>query len=68
VIEIDLTLYSDSIELDSGEWEIAGGAERAADALNAPPPRFGADLGEDPFLALVREQRSAFAHFEGDEE
>jgi hypothetical protein len=29
VIEIDLTLYSDSIEVDSGEWEIAGGA---------PPP------------------------------
>jgi hypothetical protein len=68
VIEIDLTLYSDSIELDSGEWEIAGGAERAADRLNAPPPRFGAEPGEDPFLALVREQRSAFAHFEGDEE
>ena len=24
VIEVDLTLYSDSIELDSGEWELIG--------------------------------------------
>jgi hypothetical protein len=27
VIEIDLTLWSDSVELDSGEWVLAGGSQ-----------------------------------------
>ncbi|MBR0820239.1 hypothetical protein [Bradyrhizobium liaoningense] len=30
VIEIDVTLFSDTVELDSGNWVIAGGAERRA--------------------------------------
>jgi hypothetical protein len=30
VIEIDLTLWSDSVELDSGEWVLAGGSQRLA--------------------------------------
>ncbi|MET7769361.1 hypothetical protein [Nocardia sp. NPDC005366] len=28
VIEVDLTLWSDSVEIDSGEWVLAGGAAR----------------------------------------
>jgi hypothetical protein len=35
VIEIDLTLYSKSIELDSGLWVFAGGSQ-------TPPPELGA--------------------------
>jgi hypothetical protein len=34
VVEIDITLYSDSIELDSGDWVIAGGASSGP----LPPP------------------------------
>jgi hypothetical protein len=33
VIEIDLTLWSDSIELDSGEWVLAGGSQQVAHQL-----------------------------------
>lgn len=36
VLEIDLTLYSDSIEVDSGEWVIAGGDARRR-ALRGDP-------------------------------
>ncbi len=36
VIEIDITLYSDSIELDSGEWVIAGG--NTSEPLPPSPP------------------------------
>ncbi len=28
VVEVDLTLWSDSVELDSGEWVLAGGTDR----------------------------------------
>jgi hypothetical protein len=34
VIEIDVTLYADSVELDSGLWVFAGGS--SADAVEAP--------------------------------
>jgi hypothetical protein len=45
VIEIDLTLWSDSVELDSGEWVLAGGDDRhrllaAAEAGGAEPDGF----------------------------
>ena len=43
VIEIDLTLYSDSIELDSGDWVIAGGTGQLA----APAALFDAAMGLD---------------------
>jgi hypothetical protein len=54
VIELDLTLFSDSVELDSGEWVISGGdpAERIQDQLPKPPG--------DPYLDLFREHRDAF--------
>ncbi|MFD0360106.1 WD40 repeat domain-containing protein [Nocardia sp. GCM10030253] len=50
VIEIDLTLWSDSVELDSGEWVLAGGQARPLAA-------------RDPAGALAQwvEYRAAFA-------
>ena len=59
VIEIDLTLWSDSVELDSGEWVLAGGDEQlrplaAADAVDA------AAAERDGFL-LWQMYRAAFA-------
>ncbi len=42
VIDIDITLYSDSFELDSGEWVIAGGS--GSHELSSPEP--------SPFIAL----------------
>ncbi|MGV9611207.1 hypothetical protein [Nocardia xishanensis] len=50
VIEIDLTLWSDSVELDSGEWVLAGAPGRRL------MPR-----DTDAALARWREYRSAFA-------
>jgi hypothetical protein len=38
VVEIDLTLYSDSFELDSGEWVIAGGSATNAQPITGGPP------------------------------
>ena len=38
VIEIDLTLWSDSVEIDSGEWELVGGSSPGARAESADPP------------------------------
>ncbi|GAB2975012.1 hypothetical protein [Saccharothrix stipae] len=35
VVEVDLTLWSDSVELDSGEWVLAGGS--APEALRGAP-------------------------------
>ncbi|MFI0898487.1 hypothetical protein [Streptomyces sp. NPDC020983] len=40
VVEIDLTLYSDSVQLDSGEWVLAG------DGGNAPAVAPGGDAGQ----------------------
>jgi hypothetical protein len=54
VIEIDLTLWSDSVELDSGEWVLAGGSGggQRVSFLAA---------GEDDGLRRWREYRAAFA-------
>ncbi|WP_316762515.1 hypothetical protein [Streptomyces herbicida] len=42
VIEIDLTLWSDSVELDSGTWVLAGGGARMREAvLSARAPAGG---------------------------
>lgn len=40
VIEIDLTLYSDSVELDSGLWVLAGGSSPP------PPPDLGSPVAQ----------------------
>jgi hypothetical protein len=58
VIEIDLTLWSDSVELDSGEWVLAGGREHlaAAGAAGAAAARSRSDP-----LSLWRTYRAAFA-------
>lgn len=75
IIEIDVTLFSDSVELDSGEWVIAGddapSADPAPPALLRPgPPPSGllADNGPelfisdepDPFLLAWLEHSAAF--------
>lgn len=54
VIEIDLTLWSDSVELDSGDWVLAGGDH----ALRA---RADTDGGEQDLLERWRTYRAAFA-------
>lgn len=66
VVEIDLTLWSDSVEIDSGEWVLAGGGGGQPLAGTA---RFlalaaaaAAAAGEpDPGLARWRAYRAAFA-------
>jgi hypothetical protein len=52
VLELDLTLWSDSVEIDSGEWTFQGGLHHDAQVLQALP----ADDG----LAGWRRYRSAF--------
>jgi hypothetical protein len=61
VLEIDLTLFSESVELDSGEWEIAGG-ERDRDPSAPPEPPFAVPSAEeaDPFVAAWQAHRRAF--------
>lgn len=49
VIEIDLTLWSDSVELDSGEWVLAGGDPREA----SPRLATGIELWRDYFKAFA---------------
>ncbi|WP_328457965.1 hypothetical protein [Amycolatopsis sp. NBC_00438] len=56
VIEIDLTFYSDSVQLDSGEWEFIGGGDpaRKPSALFAAAPR-------EPAAETWRRYRAKFA-------
>lgn len=82
VLEIDLTFWSDSIEIDSGEWVLQGGDEtvrtiRVRDADGRP---FGDRILEDDELVFAgldapptdeelaawRDYRSAFARRRGD--
>lgn len=58
VIEIDLTLWSDSVELDSGEWVLAGGSGGGRRVLFLA-------AGEDDGLRRWREYRAAFARPHG---
>jgi hypothetical protein len=58
IIELDLTLYSDSVELDSGEREIAGGDPTRRVLAEPSGPELRTD--RDPYLALLREHRAAF--------
>jgi hypothetical protein len=53
VIEIDLTLWSDSVELDSGEWVLAGGSGPGLHPLD--------DVGAADALTRWRQYRAAFA-------
>ena len=61
VIEIDLTLFADSVELDSGPWVIAGddAPAGATPASGAPGVLVADDL--DPYLSEWLEYRRAFA-------
>lgn len=59
VIEIDLTLWSDSVELDSGEWVLAGGSGPQMHPLDA--------VGAFDALAQWREYRAAFADESGND-
>jgi hypothetical protein len=56
VVEIDLTLYSDKVEIDSGEWVLAGSIQRGLTRSATP-------LDEDNQAALQawKEYREAFA-------
>ncbi len=59
VLEIDLTLWSDSIEIDSGEWVLQGGGSRngaAGPALEA---------ASDPPDGLLDDPATAFAVIDG---
>jgi hypothetical protein len=56
VIEIDLTLWSDSVELDSGEWVLAGG-----DDQHRPLAAANAAVAERDGFSLWRTYRAAFA-------
>ncbi|MEU5262934.1 hypothetical protein [Amycolatopsis sp. NPDC021455] len=57
VVEVDLTLWSESVELDSGEWVLAGGTAAV------PGPR-GLRQLDGPALDLQRwrDYRAVFAH------
>ena len=55
VVEIDLTLYSDKVEIDSGEWVLAG----SSDSDRARPRRVAAD--DAGALKAWKTYRAAFA-------
>ena len=65
VLEIDLTLFSESVELDSGEWILAGEEDGGGGGGGAPPPGDRAlppgDEGRAAMLEEWRRYRSAFA-------
>ncbi|MGW1887716.1 hypothetical protein [Streptomyces sp. NPDC001970] len=58
VVEVDLTLWSESVELDSGEWVLAGGSAGAIRGLLGAPQRDAATLELDRW----RRYRGAFAY------
>jgi hypothetical protein len=70
VIDIDLTLWSEPVELDTGEWVLAGhapppkmapgGPELAAEFV-LPPAAAGQELTADEGLARWRAYRQTFA-------
>ncbi|MGW5136782.1 hypothetical protein [Streptomyces sp. NPDC004135] len=63
VVDIDVTLFSESVELDSGEWVIAGGSPRERSGPLPPRPVDSAARppGPDPALLQAwRDYRGAF--------
>ena len=60
VLEIDLTLYSDSVELDSGEWVLIGSDDGIAPPAPAAPAPVSAPA-DDPGLRAWRAYQEAFA-------
>jgi hypothetical protein len=64
VIEIDLTLFSESVEIDSGEWVLIGGTAPGRDALPGGVIVSSEDdllSNEDDLLRAWQEYREAFA-------
>jgi hypothetical protein len=64
VVEVDLTFFSESVHIDSGEWVLVGSdqAPPPRHALPADQPVFLADEEEeDPGLVAWRAYREAFA-------
>lgn len=55
VVEVDLTLWSDSVTIDSGEWVLAGGSTRAV------PIALAESSEDEEALRRWREYRAAFA-------
>ncbi|HWH14141.1 MAG TPA: hypothetical protein VNT51_05295 [Miltoncostaeaceae bacterium] len=51
LVEIDLTLYSDTIAIDSGEWVLAGGGEEPAGRPVLDATTFALDEGRDARVA-----------------
>ena len=60
VIEIDLTLYADSVEIDSGEWVLAGSSDVGDRNRMGPPDGLLVAEESDP-LDELRRYREAFA-------
>ena len=58
VLELDLTIWSDKVELDSGEWVISGGEPEPTERLLPDTP--------DGFLDLLRQHRNAFRSVPGE--
>lgn len=58
VIEIDLTLYADTVEIDSGEWELIGGD--APEREDTPAPAAADETGPPDWV----QYRKAFASHE----
>jgi hypothetical protein len=65
VVEIDLTLWSDSVELDSGQWVLAGGTSPVEEVF-AFAALAGADEELDPGLQRWKDYRAAFAEHDTD--
>jgi hypothetical protein len=65
VVEIDLTLWSDSVELDSGEWVLAGGTSPVEEVFAFAAPT-SADEVPDLGLQRWKDYRAAFAEHDTD--
>jgi hypothetical protein len=64
VVEIDLTLWSDSVELDTGEWVLAGGRSPVKDVFAMAA--VGAAEEHDLGLQRWKDYRAAFAEHDTD--
>lgn len=61
VLELDLTLWSDSVEIDSGEWVLMGGAAPVSGTAR-PAPQLFSGITDDGTVQTVDE---AFAGLDG---
>jgi hypothetical protein len=60
VVEVDLTLFSESVEIDSGEWVLIG-SDRPVQPSPPASPSLIAIPAEDPGLRAWRAYQEAFA-------